>query len=281
MSFIVNDLLHLSRTLTSQGGSVGNFRRVQQIFHDPQLFTPPSPVANHQIPPFTKFARLSLNFSFITGILIFFGYFAPSWIFHLWPQLNPTWVKTEVSATTGSNYTLLDYHDLNSNSPQIRRITPIYDLSLPSGKWLKANQASIEAEIFTNASINDQKSVDHLLQRGLYLYPNYQTFGISGKTAIIAGHHYNNFLSPPESKKNFQNLNKVKIGDKLEIIDDHQKWTYEVFMIEQSTQISHIQSDLILYTCVWWWNSDLRLFVYARLLDNAPSTTATPSAAAS
>jgi hypothetical protein len=266
MSFIVNDLLRLSHALTTQGEPVGHFRHLQQLFHDPQLFqssTPTSPP-----PPSHSLSHTALNVLFVTGILVFCGYFAPSWILRLWPQLNPTWVKAETTVAD----TLLDFSDLNSHSQPLRHVNPLYDLSLPDGKWLIADRIGIKAEILTNASINDHKTVDRLLQRGLYLYPDHQNFGWQGETVIIAGHHYNTWLSPQSSAQNFQHLSQFIIGDRLEIISDHKKWTYEIFMMEQSAQISSVKSDLILYTCVWWWDSDLRLFVYARLLDGPSSS---------
>jgi hypothetical protein len=37
--------------------------------------------------------------------------------------------------------------------------------------------------------------------------------------------------------------------------------------VEQAAEISELDADLIAYTCVYWWDSKLRLFVYGRLVD--------------
>jgi sortase (surface protein transpeptidase) len=62
-------------------------------------------------------------------------------------------------------------------------------------------------------------------------------------------------------------LKDLQVGDLVQVIDDYKIWTYEVYKVEEAREISDREADLILYTCVWWWDSKLRLLVYAKIIE--------------
>lgn len=149
---------------------------------------------------------------------------------------------------------------------QGEQVAPRYDLSLPEGKWFRVTNGLITAPIITNRDPNDLAGIDQIMRKGAYLYADYSEMGRKGRSVILASHHFNMFVSDEERKKTFQNLSQLKVGDEIELIDDYKLWKYRVYKIEKATVISEKAADLIAYTCVFWWDSKLRLFVYGELL---------------
>lgn len=149
---------------------------------------------------------------------------------------------------------------------QGEQIAPRYDLSLPEGKWFRTTNGLIVAPIMTNRDPDDLAGIDQIMRQGAYLYTDYSEMGRKGRSVILASHHFNMFVGDEERKKTFQNLSQLKVGDEIELIDDYKAWKYRVYKIEKATTISESVADLIAYTCVFWWDSKLRLFVYGELL---------------
>ena len=153
------------------------------------------------------------------------------------------------------------------------KVAPVYDLSLPEGRWVMSEKIGLKAPIYTNTDSANTKEVDEILDKGVYIYPQYSDIGWSGREVILAGHHYNMNVSQTKSEQSFQNLDKLEVGDKIQIVDDYKIWTYEIYKVEESTQITEQNPDLMMYTCIYWWDAKLRLFVYGKIVDVAQATT--------
>ena len=248
-----------------------SLNRVRQTFYNQSLFA----VAPEESNPSrakvvgNNIKKFWLNVSMLAAILVLMFYFLPNLVFGHIPGLNQTKVLGEAVREADTAY--LDDQVLwqpgEIQGQTLRKIRPKYDLTAPEGKWVRSDRAEINAEMFTNDDIDNKREVNALLSKGLYLYPEYAGIGEIGKTVIIAGHHYNMHMSALESKKSFQNLDKVQVGDRIEIVDDYKIWTYEVYKVEQAKEVTEETADLILYTCVFWWDSELRLFVYGNLVE--------------
>jgi len=147
------------------------------------------------------------------------------------------------------------------------KVAPVYDLGLPEGRWVMSEKIGLKAPIMTNSDSSNTKEVDAILDKGVYIYPEYSNIGWSGREVILAGHHYNMNVSQTRSEQSFQNLDKLEVGDKIQIADDYKIWTYEIYKVEQSTEITEQNPDLMMYTCVYWWDAKLRLFVYGKIVE--------------
>jgi len=147
------------------------------------------------------------------------------------------------------------------------KVAPVYDLSLPEGRWVMSEKIGLKAPIYTNTDSANTKEVDEILDKGVYIYPQYSDIGWSGREVVLAGHHYNMNVSQTKSEQSFQNLDKLEVGDKIQIVDDYKIWTYEIYKVEESTEITEQNPDLMMYTCIYWWDAKLRLFVYGKIVD--------------
>ena len=147
------------------------------------------------------------------------------------------------------------------------KVAPVYDLSLPEGRWVMNEKIGLKAPIYTNTDSANTKEVDEILDKGVYIYPQYSDIGWSGREVVLAGHHYNMNVSQTKSEQSFQNLDKLEVGDKIQIVDDYKIWTYEIYKVEESTEITEQNPDLMMYTCIYWWDAKLRLFVYGKIVD--------------
>jgi hypothetical protein len=248
--------------------------RVRQTFFNTNAFEPAIAAPSR----WRRAVRWTLNIPIVLGAAALIFYFLPSAIFKL-PRLQQNRVLGETTtATEDLNTPIFGELGLGADTliqPVLEqnfggeKIQPTYDLSAPEGRWFRTANAAINAEILTNGDLADTKVVDDLMSRGAYLYPDYGEIGRIGRTVVLAGHHYNMWVSPFESQKTFQNLDQVQVGDTIEIVDDYKVWTYEVYKVEEAETISEKTADLIAYTCVYWWDSKLRFFVYARLVTGA------------
>ena len=222
-----------------------------------------------------------LNFMMTLSILVTLLYFLPGVLDRLIPgRINlgrESSVMEETLASvsyTSSDLLMMPETTVSTPIPAIpevtdltHRVQPEYDLTLPEGRWIVSESAGIKAPIYTNNDIADTKVVDDILDRGIYLYPQYNSIGWSGREVILAGHHYNMNISEQKRQQSFQNLEKLQVGDRVQIVDDYKIWTYEIYKIEQSTEITEQNPDLMMYTCIFWWDAKLRLFVYANIVE--------------
>jgi hypothetical protein len=248
--------------------------RLRQSFYNPDLYQAVPAAAKKKV-----WLHRLLNLPIALGGLALVLYFIPSLAFRWLPfwqggrvlgeqvQADET-TRIETQLVTEFSAEVLIQPQLEQNFGG-EKIQPTYDLSAPEGRWFRAVAADINAEILTNNDLGDTKAVDGLMSRGAYLYPDYAEIGRVGRTVVLASHHYNMWLGAGDSQKTFQNLAQIQVGDTIEIIDDYKIWAYEVYKVEEAEVISEKTADLIAYTCVFWWDSKLRFFVYAKLVSAA------------
>ena len=270
--------------------SVLCFARVRSQFYNYERFAYAPQVveaalANYRLPQVRRFTWTDavLNFMIVLAAGTILLYVLPG----MWNRLIPghslsresqvieETVQSLVSATAvGDGEKLTEAWNLpegwqrgSHESSDAHRVAPEYDLSLPEGRWVVNKDIGLQAPIYTNESVENVAEADALLERGIYMYPQYDSIGWSGREVILAGHHYNMTISDQKAAQSFQNLNKLQVGDKVQIVDDYKIWTYEIYKIEESTEITEENPDLMMYTCIYWWDAKLRLFVYARIVE--------------
>jgi sortase A len=119
---------------------------------------------------------------------------------------------------------------------------------------------NVEGQIFQGES---SKTMDN----GFWHFPISKFPGEKGNVVII-GHRY---LNLPPAKNTFYNLDKVKIGDHIDITHTEGEFTYivvEIKEVEPNDMTVIEQSDdyrLTLITCTPLWTSEKRLAVIAKL----------------
>ncbi len=122
------------------------------------------------------------------------------------------------------------------------------------------NSIEVEGNIFEGLDPNT-------MNKGFWHFPSSNFPGQKGNTVII-GHRY---AKLPPNKDTFFNLDKVKVGDRIEILQLDSKYTYIVTetKIVEKNDISVLQdySDyrITLVTCSPLWSSDQRLVVIGKL----------------
>lgn len=253
----------LRKKLTELTGGdflVKNYSNLRKVFFNEEVFVG-SKIEKNLI---DKMVVWLLNMVVFGAFLVIIGYYLPGMVERLLPNFSGEIAKANDEFDVSEVIIwqpVLDERDK-------RRVKPEYDLDLKAGKWLKIPSASVEAQIMTNDEIENKKEVNKILDKGVYAYPDYAEMGWLGKTVILAGHHFNMAVGEKEGRRTFQNLNKVKVGDEVFLTDDYKKWKYEIYKIEKTNAITEKTADLIMYTCVFWWDSDLRLFVYGKIVED-------------
>ncbi|MDO5561703.1 MAG: sortase [bacterium] len=250
----------------------GNFPQVRQRFFDERLFN-----GELATPPvnWKKFViNTSLNCSLAVGALMLVAYFVPQWTFNLFPVLTENFIQAEELKTPETTDAATEQLILSSlperdeiSATATAKIKPKYNLNLPAGQWLQIESVGIDAQILSNGDINDKKAVNKILDQGIYAYPEFASYGSQNKPVILAGHHYNMWTSVSKDTQSFQKLDQVQVGDVVVITDNQKQWTYQIYKVEQAAALTEENADLIMYTCVFWWDSELRLFTYGHLIN--------------
>lgn len=148
-------------------------------------------------------------------------------------------------------------------SPSPTPTLPPQDMTLPEGRWLIIPRIGVRTEL--QATEDPEKA----LATGVWMVPD---FGLPGQTdlpLIAAAHRYGWqwwWKTDYWKYHSFYLLPETEPGDLIEIIDDHRKYTYEIYAGEEGEEITDYEADLILYTCKFL-NSPIRHFRYARLVD--------------
>lgn len=250
-------------------------QRIRSAFYSPQRFLQfqKTPAACSR--GWRRGISWLLNGFIFLSLVVLLFYYLPSLItnvFHLGEgvvEQDETKVLAFEALSQQTAAQVLNELIFKPNLPQNyqgKQIAPRYDLNLPEGKWFRTTNGLIAAPIMTNRDPHDLTTIDQIMRQGAYLYADYSELGRKGRSVILASHHFNMFVSNEERKKTFQNLSQLKVGDEIELIDDYKVWKYRIYKIEKATTISENAADLIAYTCVFWWDSKLRLFVYGELL---------------
>ena len=107
----------------------------------------------------------------------------------------------------------------------------------------------------------------HTMNKGFWHFPPSSFPGQKGNMVVI-GHRY---AKLPPNKDTFFNLDKVKVGDKIEVIQNNSQFTYIVTetKVVEKNDISVLQdySDyrITLITCSPLWTSKQRLVIVGKL----------------
>jgi len=107
----------------------------------------------------------------------------------------------------------------------------------------------------------------HTMNKGFWHFPPSSFPGQKGNMVVI-GHRY---AKLPPNKDTFFNLDKVKVGDKIEVVQNNNQFTYIVTetKVVEKTDISVLQdySDyrITLITCSPLWTSKQRLVIVGKL----------------
>jgi len=107
----------------------------------------------------------------------------------------------------------------------------------------------------------------HTMNKGFWHFPTSSFPGQKGNMVVI-GHRY---AKLPPNKDTFFNLDKVKVGDKIEVIQNNNQFTYIVTesRVVEKNDISVLQdySDyrITLITCSPLWTSKQRLVIVGKL----------------
>lgn len=107
----------------------------------------------------------------------------------------------------------------------------------------------------------------HTMNKGFWHFPSSNLPGQKGNTVII-GHRY---AKLPPNKDTFFNLDKVKVGDRIEVIQLDSEFTYIVtdtkIVEKNDTSVLQDYSDyrITLITCSPLWTSQQRLVIVGKL----------------
>jgi LPXTG-site transpeptidase (sortase) family protein len=121
-------------------------------------------------------------------------------------------------------------------------------------------------KIFVNGEIFEGE-LPEVLDKGLWLRPTSST-PERGSNTIIVAHRYLNTTGP----ETFYHLDKLEIGDQIEVIWNQKKYFYEVFETsvvdptEMKVERWTKTSILTLYTCTPLWTAKQRLVVKSKLV---------------
>jgi len=122
------------------------------------------------------------------------------------------------------------------------------------------NSIEVEGKVYEGI---DSKTMD----KGFWHFPISRLPGQKGNMVVI-GHRY---AKLPPNKDTFFNLDKVKVGDSIEVIQNNNQFTYIVTdtKIVEKNDVSILQdySDyrITLVTCTPLWTANQRLVIVAKL----------------
>jgi len=151
----------------------------------------------------------------------------------------------------------------NSKNTSKSAYTPALDPTLS-----KANKLMIPS-IGVNTDIQEATLDNYVnaLKNGVWRVSDFGEPTDNSEPIILAAHRYG-YLAWTNTFRHlnsFYNLPKVKVGDTVEIDWKQSKYTYEVYAMDENTEITDYSADLILYTCESLTGEE-RIFVYARLI---------------
>ena len=138
---------------------------------------------------------------------------------------------------------------------------PNFDSSLPKENGLIIDKIGVRGQLHEGTDYSS------ILKTGLWHVPDFGTPENNQQPIIIAAHRwgYLSWTNSFRTLNSFYNLPKLKVGDKVEIVWNQRKYTYEIYASEEGEQITDYSANLILYTCQLW-NSPIRVFRYAKLI---------------
>ncbi len=139
------------------------------------------------------------------------------------------------------------------------------DPSLPEGQYMAVPTLGIDTTVWEASS----SAYEEALRKGVWRVPEFATPESGGKRPIILAAHrfgYVDWTQSYREKNSFYKLPDVKVGESVILTWNQHRYTYKITKVEEGTEITDYQSDLILYTCKFL-VSPIRIFVYADLVE--------------
>lgn len=141
----------------------------------------------------------------------------------------------------------------------------------PLDESLTAENRIVIEKIGLNALIGEGEEWEEVLKEGPWRMSEFGEPGDVNDPVIIASHRYGYlaWTNQFRRERSFYNLPKVEVGDRVEIVWNQRKFTYEIYEGYTDTVIREgsYEADLILYTCELL-NSDRRIIRLGRLVSN-------------
>lgn len=183
---------------------------------------------------------------------------------YIWYSINNNAAEQEVETITQ------DPADPNEIKPQTNPQNPNDEdqVKLPEfNPDLTHTNTLLIPKIGVNGEINEGTDAEAALEDGVWRVYNYGT--PEDKYPIILASHrfgYTYWTNDFRHKSSFYNLPKTSEGDSIRIIWNQRRYEYEIYKVEEGTEISDYDADLILYTCKMF-NSPVRVFRYAKRIN--------------
>lgn len=139
------------------------------------------------------------------------------------------------------------------------------DPSLPEGQYIAIPTLGIDTTVWEASS----SAYEDALRKGVWRVPEFSNPESGGGRPIILAAHrfgYTAWTQDYRVKNSFYNLPDVKVGESVVLTWNQHRYTYKVTKVEEGTEITDYQSDLILYTCKFL-VSPIRIIVYADLVN--------------
>ena len=142
-----------------------------------------------------------------------------------------------------------------------KREMPDLDFSLPNKKILNIPKIGVEGEVLEGEDYNT------LLEQGIWRVNDFGT-PEDELVMILASHRfgYITWTTEHRNRNSFYHLPKTGVGDYIEIVWNQRLYQYEIYKVEENTEITDYSADLILYTCKLY-NSPDRIFRYANRIN--------------
>lgn len=136
---------------------------------------------------------------------------------------------------------------------------PEFDPSLPTENTLQIPKIGV------NAVLQEGTDSKKALYRGVWRVPEFGTPLKNDNSIILAAHRYGyiEWSSTFRKTNSFANLPNLKEGDTFQIIWNQRAFVYKVYKMEESTQLTDYNADVILYTCKHL-KSPIRIVAYAQ-----------------
>jgi sortase (surface protein transpeptidase) len=150
-----------------------------------------------------------------------------------------------------------------SGERELEAYQPPLDPSLPKENRLRIPKIGVDTPILEES----QENFEDALKRGVWRAPDFGTPYERRYPTILVAHRYG-YLSWSDAyrrKNSFFSLPKLSPGDRVEIIWQQRKYTYEIYGGYESELVTDYTADLILYTCRFL-ESSVRIFRYAKLV---------------
>jgi sortase (surface protein transpeptidase) len=140
---------------------------------------------------------------------------------------------------------------------------PPLDTTLSQQNVVAIPSIGVRSEILEASRENHETA----LMNGIWRVDDFGTPKDRNRPTILVAHRFGYvwWTNQFRHESSFYNLDKVKVGDVVEIVWRQRKYTYAIYAESEGEEISDYSGDLILYTCKDL-TSSYKFFKYARLI---------------